>query len=126
MATGDPSKTTRRGFRFSLRTLFAVVAIVAIVLAMPIAWYRYQFPYGMIRGCDKQLGFALLEYAQTNGGKFPNGGATPEASLGLLYPMYADASLFAEKRRRNVRHRNFSIRGSRSRPKRAIGNMSMA
>lgn len=41
---------------------------------------------------------ALLNYAQANGGRFPSGGATPEASLSLLYPTYyVDANVLRGK-----------------------------
>jgi hypothetical protein len=34
--------------------------------------------------------FALEEYANDHGGAYPAGGNSPEASLGLLYPNYAN------------------------------------
>lgn len=40
---------------------------------------------------------ALDEYAKDHGGTYPTGGASPDASLGLLYPKYADASLLCGK-----------------------------
>jgi hypothetical protein len=36
---------------------------------------------------------ALVEYANDHGGAFPAGEATPEASLSLLYPKYANAEI---------------------------------
>ena len=39
----------------------------------------------------------LHQYAEDHGGNYPAGGHTPEASLSLLYPKYADASLLRGK-----------------------------
>ncbi|EEF59106.1 hypothetical protein [Pedosphaera parvula] len=47
-------------------------------------YYRYKFPYGSSHCCIVQFGLALRMYAADNHGKFPAGGATPEASLALL------------------------------------------
>jgi hypothetical protein len=41
--------------------------------------------------------FVLEDYAGTHGGRYPAGEATPEASLSLLYPKYADANLLRGK-----------------------------
>jgi hypothetical protein len=41
--------------------------------------------------------WALIEYAHDNGGFFPKGEETPEASLSHLYPKYADANLLRGK-----------------------------
>ena len=49
---------------------------------------HYYYPFGCYHRCDKQLWFALQEYAQQHGGKFPCGQASPEASLSLLGPNY--------------------------------------
>ena len=40
---------------------------------------------------------SLITYADANGGRFPSGGSTPEASLSLLYPTYLDASVLRGK-----------------------------
>ena len=61
-----------------------VILVVGSLFGVPYGFYRYQFPFGMYHRCDKQLSGALWEYAQTHGGKFPAGEATPEASLSLL------------------------------------------
>jgi hypothetical protein len=52
--------------------------------------YRRAYPYGWSHSCDKGLMFALMHYAQDHGGDHPKGEATPEASLSLLYPKYAN------------------------------------
>ena len=88
----EPSTLQPRSFRFGLRSLFAGVAIFAVLVALPTWYYRYMFPYGRDHCCDKAIGLALISYADANGGRFPSGGDTPEASLSLLYPAYLDAS----------------------------------
>ncbi|MBN2579820.1 MAG: hypothetical protein JXB10_12605 [Pirellulales bacterium] len=90
-----------RPWQYSLRTLLLVVTLVAIVLAGGKAWYHYymkwKYPYGWSHCCDKALMLALLNYADAHGGNFPTGGATPEASLSLLYPHYLDAETLRGK-----------------------------
>jgi hypothetical protein len=61
--------------------LGGAVAVFALV------WFANRnYPFGRDHCCDKQLFLALLSYADANGGRFPAGGSTPEASLSLLYP----------------------------------------
>lgn len=63
----------------------AVIAILVGTLYSLLSWYyRSLYPMGMYHRCDKQLYFALMEYAQEHGGEFPSGQATPEASLSLI------------------------------------------
>ncbi len=62
-----------------------------VLVAGGVRLYRYHYPYGRDHCCDKALGLALSLYAETHGGRFPTGGATPEASLSLLYPDYLSA-----------------------------------
>ena len=69
------------------------LAIAAIVISLGIGvWslYRWTFPYGPSHSCDICLKFALDAYADDHGGIYPAGQPTPEASLSLLYPKYAD------------------------------------
>ena len=72
----------------------AIVAVVALFF-----WWQWRrmYPYGREHCCDKQLCIALLQYAEEHGGKFPTGGATPEASLSLLYPKYLHANVLRGK-----------------------------
>ncbi|MCO6044091.1 hypothetical protein NG895_09235 [Aeoliella sp. ICT_H6.2] len=58
-------------------------------------WHRY--PYGPSHSCDKQLMLALDQYAKDHGGTYPAGEVSAEASLSLLYPKYADASVLCGK-----------------------------
>ncbi len=83
--------------RFGLRAMFLSLAAACLLLALFTASYRSRYPYGRTHRCDKQLGLALLNYAQASGGKFPSGGATPEASLSLLYPTYLSPSVLCGK-----------------------------
>jgi hypothetical protein len=53
-------------------------------------YLQWLFPYGQSHSCDKQLMQALVNYAEEHNGAFPAGEATPEASLSLLYPEYAN------------------------------------
>jgi hypothetical protein len=63
------------------------------------AWlyYRWTFPYGYSHSCDKILMFALHQYAEVHGGAYPAGEASPEASLSMLYPKYADEEVLRGK-----------------------------
>lgn len=63
-------------------------AFVAILAAAGWGLYRLNapvYPYGWSHCCDKQLMMALLQYAEGHDGWFPQGEASPEASLSLLY-----------------------------------------
>jgi len=62
-----------------------LLLLIAPLLVGGYAWYRYTYPYGASHCCDKQLYFALHEYAHRNGGDFPAGEATPEASLSSVH-----------------------------------------
>jgi hypothetical protein len=48
------------------------------------AWHRHNYPYGSSHCCIKDF-MALTSYAEDHNGVLPNGGATPEASLSMLY-----------------------------------------
>lgn len=60
-------------------------------------WHRRTYPYGWSHSCSSQLMFALDAYAADHGGAYPAGGPTPEASLGLLYPKYANEHVLQGK-----------------------------
>ena len=60
-------------------------------------YMRWKYPYGWSHCCDKGLMLSLYQYAEDHGGAYPAGEATPEASLSLLYPKYADANLLRGK-----------------------------
>lgn len=66
-----------------------LAAIVVLGLAGGgFALYRSIYPFGRSHCCDKQLYFALRDYAAANNGNFPAGDATPEASLSLIHPTW--------------------------------------
>jgi hypothetical protein len=67
------------------RTRIAVVAVVLTPFVLGYAWWQHHYPYGYSHCCDLCLSSALHQYAETHGGAFPVGEATPEASLSLLY-----------------------------------------
>lgn len=74
-----------------MRRLIVLFLLIVLILAGS-GWlfYRWTFPYGWSHSCDKILMFALDQYAEDHGGEYPAGEATPEASLSLLYPKYAN------------------------------------
>jgi len=75
-----------------------IIGVSLVVLPGGYAWWWHQrYPYGWSHCCDKQLMFALADYARAHDGAFPAGGETSEASLSLLYPDYADANLLRGK-----------------------------
>ena len=82
-----------RGQRF----LLILVAVAVVLVGGGWLWYKWTYPYGWSHCCDKQLEMAFYEYAEEHGGNYPAGEATPEASLSLLYPKYANANLLSGK-----------------------------
>lgn len=88
-------------FQFSLGCLLKAIAIFGVAIGVLVGgarWYRrWQYPYGWSHCCDKGLWALLREYADAHGGVFPAGETTPEASLSLLYPKYADANVLRGK-----------------------------
>jgi hypothetical protein len=79
------------------RLLIFTVLIAALLAGSGWLYHLWRYPYGWSHCCDKQLIFALNDYAEAHGRAYPTGGATPEASLSLLYPSYADAGLLRGK-----------------------------
>jgi len=81
--------------RFLKRIAIGAAVLGCIAVAM-FFWVRSQlpsYPYGWSHCCLKGLGVALFSYAQKNGGHYPAGAGSPEASLSLLY---RDGSVDAE------------------------------
>jgi hypothetical protein len=91
----------RRRWQYSLRALMLVVTVVALLFAgvkSYIYYYmKWKYPYGWSHVCDIELMFALQRYADDHGGRYPTGGATPEASLCLLYTKYTSAFILRGK-----------------------------
>jgi hypothetical protein len=83
----------RRWFVF----VFWFLSVGALAVVCLLWLVNRNYPYGRDHCCDKQLGLALLQYATANGGRFPTGGSTLEASLSLLYPEYLEASVLRGK-----------------------------
>jgi hypothetical protein len=82
------------------RLTLSAVAIAALIGGL---WmYRrldhaHRYPYGWSHCCDKALSMALWQYADKHNGRYPAGESSPEASLSLLYPDYADANILRGK-----------------------------
>src|SRR5690348_2983687 len=72
------------------RGVLVILAVLTGVVGSGWLYYRWIYPYGWSHSCDKQLMIALHRYAEDHGGAYPAGEATPEASLSLLYPAYAN------------------------------------
>jgi hypothetical protein len=81
-----------------MKRLWMLAVLISAVLASG-GWlcHRWIYPYGWSHCCDKQLMLALMNYSDVHGHAYPTGEATPEASLSLLYPNYADAELLRGK-----------------------------
>jgi hypothetical protein len=92
-ACESPVRPRRRWVRRLLLGLLFTAAVLGILVGLARWYLSWQYPYGSSHCCDIQLMFALHEYARDHDGTFPSGEATPEASLSLLYPKYADANL---------------------------------
>jgi hypothetical protein len=85
-----------------IRTRWKVAGglVLALSLALALAaflYHRWEYPYGWSHCCDLGVVGALRNYAAEHGGQLPSGEATPEASLSLLYPKYANAELLRGK-----------------------------
>lgn len=63
------------------------MSLIALLLSAVVgsAWYRWRYPYGYSHCCLSAFALALNAYADDNGGWFPAGGESPEASLCLLW-----------------------------------------
>src|SRR5216683_121100 len=79
------------------RVALLFLAVLGVLISGGWLYHRWKYPYGWSHSCDKGLMFSLHQYAEDHGGAYPAGEATPEASLSLLYPKYADASLLQGK-----------------------------
>jgi hypothetical protein len=65
--------------------ILVIVTAVAILLGSAMVYYRATFPYGESHCCIIAMSFALEKYAEEDGGRYPAGEASSEASLSLLY-----------------------------------------
>jgi hypothetical protein len=86
--TSSGSPGPRSGTPIWKRLVLVGGALVMLVVA-GVAFFGYviipwQCPYGISRLTDEHLMVALRSYAEQNGGAYPAGEATPEASLSLL------------------------------------------
>jgi hypothetical protein len=79
------------------RGALGAAAGALLLSAIGFAAWKWRYPYGFNHCCDKQIVLGLRQYAETNGGRFPAGEITPEASLSLLYPNLCDAYILRGK-----------------------------
>ncbi len=69
-----------RGIMRSRRTTPLLLAGTGLLIGGGWAYYAWKFPYGWSHSCDKQLMFALHQYAEEHGGAYPAG----EPIMGLI------------------------------------------
>lgn len=77
--------------------LVGVLGVVVLGVLGVVGYYWFMYPQGYHPACGQALKLALIFYAQEHDGQYPAGEATPEASLSLLWPKYADAQILAGK-----------------------------
>jgi hypothetical protein len=74
-----------RHYRKTLITLVVLAGLFGGLYLARRAWIDYQYPFGPSHCCDKQLMLGLRMYADNNGGAFPTGEVSPEASISLIH-----------------------------------------
>ena len=67
-----------------LRIIAIVFGIVAVLVIAGGVYYISKFPYGQSHCCIIGVMGALEQFASENGGRYPTGESSPEASLSLL------------------------------------------
>ena len=71
-----------------MRKRLVIVAIVlGTIAALASGWaayHKWKYPYSWSHCCIKRMMFALEQYAEEHGGRYPAGESSPEASLSLL------------------------------------------
>lgn len=60
------------------------IVVIGTFVAICYQWHYYTYPFGRNHCCDKQLYIGLLMYAEMHDGRFPSGGACPEASIAKI------------------------------------------
>ena len=69
-----------------------LLAVIGVLAAAGFAYRSYCYPHGWSHCCDKQLMFALQNYASQANGWYPKGLESPEASLSLLHRWNAESA----------------------------------
>jgi hypothetical protein len=82
--------TSFRRYRWVLIAFIVVGGVVFGLREGLHAWRRHTYPFGSSHCCDKGLMLDLYIYAEKNGGAFPAGEVSPEASLSLIHTPVAD------------------------------------
>lgn len=93
----DTPMVSQQRNRSIFRLLMASFGFAMFLFASGWGLYAWRYPYGWSHCCDKGISLGLVSYAHANGGCFPSGEATPEASLSLLYPKYIEAEILRGK-----------------------------
>ena len=75
----------KKGWSIIGRRVGIPVIVIAVVTLAGYSWHHRMYPYGGSHCCIIAMNFALMEYAETHEGRFPQGESSPEASLSLLY-----------------------------------------
>jgi hypothetical protein len=76
------------------RTVILVLSAIVVAVGLcGIAYYKGKYPYGESHCCIIGMSMALENFSRDNGGFYPAGQSSPEASLSLLYRSnYIDAA----------------------------------
>jgi hypothetical protein len=78
------------------KVLLGCLAALIVLISGWRIWLWYEYPYGRTHRCSRALLLSLIQYAGDHDDKLPTGGATPEASLCVLYKEgYVDADALA-------------------------------
>jgi hypothetical protein len=64
--------------------IITILAIIAVSAVSGRIYYKWKYPYGWSHCCIIAMMSVLEQYAMENGGRYPTGGSSPEASLSLL------------------------------------------
>lgn len=79
------------------QVVLGLASVPLLLTALYYTWYWHRYPYGWSHCCDAALEMALDRYAEEHGGAYPAGEETPEASLSLLFPTYANENMLRGK-----------------------------
>ncbi len=70
--------------RLRVNVTLLIAGLIATAGSLVYHHWASRYPYGASHCCILAMASSLQSYASANKGRFPSGGATPEASLGML------------------------------------------